>query len=210
VRSVTPTKREYVVGKFRSLCQPTYANCSKCGINPLDPEGPCVRCLTLAKPSPGHMCVRWKVAKLSLCRDDAAPWPSWTTRYKSMEPQNITDWASDEVKILRLSHKIKDASYTLRVRKFAPMPGDMLFETWFDESVGEFKRHDIEPYAVINMEDLHREMQRYVNDNIAKFIVGVVGESDEMLWKTYKMAFERCWDHRVVCSFQRETSSTLL
>ena len=197
------------MGKFHLPCQPTYANCSKCGINLLDPEGPCLRCLRLAKSSPGHMCVRWKLAKLSLCRDQATPWPDWTTRYNSMEAQNMTDWASDEVKNLQLSHKIKNASYTLKVRKFVPMPDDMLFETWFDESVGEFKRHDIEPYAVVDMEDLHREMQRYVNNNIAQFIVGVVGLSDEMLWKTYEMAFKRCWDNRVVCSSQQETSSTL-
>jgi hypothetical protein len=127
-----------------------------------------------------------------------------------MEAQNITGWASDEVKILRLSHKIKGASYTLSVRKFVPMPDDMLFETWFDESVGEFKRHDIEPYAVVDMEDLHREMQRYVNNNIAQFIVGVVGPSDDMLRKTYEIAFKRCWDNRVVCSSQRETLSALL
>jgi len=127
-----------------------------------------------------------------------------------MEAQNITSWASDEVKILQLSHKIKNASYTLSVREFIPMPDDMLFETWFDESVGEFKRHDIEPYAVADMEDLYLEMQKYVDDNILQFIVGVVGLSDEMLRKTYKMAFNRYRDNRVVCSSQRETSSTLL
>ena len=156
------------------------------------------------------MCVRWKVANLSLCRDQATPWPDWTTRYDSMKAQNLTGWASDEVKILQLSHKIKDASYTLSVRKFIPIPDDMLFETWFDKSVGEFKRHYIEPYAVVDMEDLHREMRRYVNNNIAQFVVGVVGLSDEMLWKTYETAFKRCWDNRVVCLSQRETSSTLL
>ena len=147
------------------------------------------------------MCVNWKVAKLSLCRDEAMPWPDWTTRYNTMEIQNITSWASSEEKVLQLSHKMRGASYTLRVRKFVPMPGDMLFETWFDESLGVFKKHHIEPYAVVNMEELQQEMQIYINNHIASFIVGILGSEDEMLWRTYEVAFKRCFDVHVVRSF---------
>ncbi|KAH8698551.1 hypothetical protein BGW36DRAFT_406503 [Talaromyces proteolyticus] len=163
-------------------------------------------CIKLASSFSGHRCVRWRVAKLSLCRDQSAPWPDWTKRYNSMEAKNITNWANDEIRILQCSHKIKDSNYTLYVRKFVPIAGDMLCETWFDETVGEFKKHDIEPYAVVEMEGLEREMQRYVNENIRQFIIGIVGLSDELLWKTYEMALKRCSDNRVASSSQHDPS----
>lgn len=172
----------------------------QCGINPDDPEGPCLRCLRLLPYSTGDMCIRWKVARLSLIRDQSAPWPDWTTRYNHMEASDITTWASHEIKILQLSHGMEGASYTLHVKRFAPDSSDRLYETWFDPAINAFQWHPIEPYAVCDMHQLHQEMRRYIKQNWARFINGVLGHSDFPLFQTFWMAAIRSRDERVVSS----------
>lgn len=137
-------------------------------------------------------CIRWQIQKLSLIRDQQTPWPDWTTRYNTMESRNILDWYDATDRFVHVSHGIPGLTYTLRLRRFVPQLHDMLYETWFDEMSNEFKRHDIAPYAVADMDQLHQETERYIDAGVVPFITKLYGSSeDSILWTTYSMACER-------------------
>jgi hypothetical protein len=129
-----------------------------------------------------------------------------------MEPENISGWANNQDKLLRLTHRgIQGASYGLRVRRFVPEQNDMLYESWYDNEAGVFQRHYIEPYAVVDMTEFQAEMKRYVSQSSFRFLVGIVGPlSDPVFLSTYGMLWNRLRDKDVVSRMKRAGTGSVL
>lgn len=140
-------------------------------------------------------CLRYKITDASLFRKQKFPNPFYSKRWKSMEIQDITDWASESRKTVQFTHGFEGAKYTLELREFVPVEGDSLEEMWYDGEVP--KRHFIPPYAIVDMEKAAKELERYVHTSIAPFTAGIVGYQDEFLWRTYRVAFRHAHESPV-------------
>ena len=105
-----------------------------------------------------------------------------------MEIQDITDWASASRKTIELSHGFGNAKYQLKLREFVPKEGDALYEAWSDGPV--LKKHWIPPFAIENMSDTAKELQRYVDSSLVQCVCKLVGFADPLIWTTYDMTIK--------------------
>lgn len=105
-----------------------------------------------------------------------------------MEISDIKEWASTEIRKVKITHGFERASYELELREFIPLPTDMLSQSWTDGDITKF--HAIPSYAIADMCKAAGEIGRYVDDNIAHWLVGFVGKSDIIFWDTFYAAFQ--------------------
>ncbi|KAK4033686.1 hypothetical protein C8A01DRAFT_49768 [Parachaetomium inaequale] len=160
----------------------------RCHPDMSDPDGPCLTCLALTVPIMCKLpCLRWIITDSSLYREQSRPYQLFSKRWQSMDLVDISTWASTEVKRIRLSQIYLDVPYDVEVREFEPVEGDMLEERW--TSNGVTKSHRIPRYALADMERSAAVLQAFIQDNIARYICGTVGQSDELIWQTYFFAF---------------------
>ncbi|OJD30106.1 uncharacterized protein BKCO1_6600048 [Diplodia corticola] len=174
----------------KGACVRCFMQKIRCEINPQNPDGACKTCLQLKQSITRLPCLRYKITDASLFREQKAPNPFYSKRWDSMEIKDISGWASERTKTIKLTHGFGQAEYTLELREFQPVEGDLLEEVWYDGLTR--KAHPIPPYAIANMSQAAREITRYVENSIAVFVVGTVGEHDPsfpFLWQTYWMAF---------------------
>lgn len=163
---------------------------SKCELNPDDPHGSCLNCRRLSGPLAFRtLCLRDIITDASLYREQSAPSQFFTKRWNSMEIKEITEWASSEVKTIRVTQGFGGAWYELEVREFKPVDGDVLQKFWNDRGV--VKSHMIPPYGLANMEKAACVLREFVDKYIGAYISGIVGRSDDLLWNTYVMAFKQ-------------------
>ena len=106
-----------------------------------------------------------------------------------MDPQDITEWASSEIKIIEVTQGFSRVRERIEVREFIPVEGDSLEEVW--NSGGVLKRHKCPNYAVANVEKAGQDLRQFIDDNVVEYIIGAVGQSDTLLWRTYVMAFKQ-------------------
>lgn len=106
-----------------------------------------------------------------------------------MEMVNINQWMSAETVNVRIAVCIKAASYELELRPFMPMEGDQLYQKWTDYN-GFEKHHYVPNYAVANMDRAAKSMGRYVDDELAKYLLEFLEKRDLMFWNTFYAAFQ--------------------
>ncbi|AEO71828.1 uncharacterized protein THITE_2031104, partial [Thermothielavioides terrestris NRRL 8126] len=168
----------------------------RCHPNLSDRQGPCLNCLALTVPVIRKLpCLRWIITDSSLYREQSKPYQLFSTRWQSMDLVDVDTWASSEVRRIRLSQIYLDAPYEVEVREFVPVEGDMLEEKW--TSNGVTRSHRIPRYALADMEKSAAVLQAFIQDNIARYICGTVGQSDELIWQTYFFAFRHAHSARV-------------
>lgn len=118
-----------------------------------------------------------------------------------MELVDITDWASDETKTITVSQIFLDAPYEVKVKEFIPVQGDMLVEQW--NSGGVVKSHKIPRYALADMEETARMLQKFIDKSVANYILGALAPrnsgktEDELLYQTYMGAFRHVHEAKV-------------
>jgi hypothetical protein len=78
-------------------------------------------------------CVGYRVTDAALYREQQAPFHLFTQRWKSMDLVDISEWADDEIRVIKISLDFLYAPFEVRVRRFVPAPGDMLEERWVDK-----------------------------------------------------------------------------
>ncbi|KAL8847887.1 MAG: hypothetical protein Q9221_007098 [Calogaya cf. arnoldii] len=140
-----------------------------------------------------NACIRCRMQRIRivdaiLFRDQKAPNVFYSRRWNSMEIQDITDWASENRKLIELSHGFGNAKYKLQLREFVPTDGDTLFEAWSDGPV--LKKHFIPPFAIEDMNVTAKEIGRYVDSSIVECAIKIVGDADSLIWDTYQMAIK--------------------
>ena len=103
-----------------------------------------------------------------------------------MDLVDITDWRSHEIKTIEVTQMFLHAPYSIEVREFMPLEGDMLEEKWTDGDVT--KSHRIPPYALADMEKTAQTMRCFLDRSTITYVKGTVGNLDTLLWSTYQMA----------------------
>jgi hypothetical protein len=153
-----------------------------------DPNGACLTCQDLTCPLVVKpLCLRWIITDSSLYREQSMPYQLFSKRWQTMDLVDIKTWASNEVRLISLSQIYLNAPYSVEVREFEPVEGDMLEEKWTTNGI--IKTHRIPPYALADMEKSAAVMQAFIQDSIATYICGTVENSDLLIWQTYVFAF---------------------
>ncbi|KAK3343384.1 hypothetical protein B0T25DRAFT_298854 [Lasiosphaeria hispida] len=150
----------------------------------------CSRCLSRELP-----CVGYRVTDVALYREQSAPCHLFSKRWKSMDMIDITDWADNDVRTIKISLAFLDAPFEVDVRKFVPAPGDSLEEKWVDKK-GNLKKWPVPPYGIVCMaraaESISYMMDRNVVNYMNSLIGGGTGDESHLLWQTYYAAFRHC------------------
>ena len=183
-----PSKYPYPTSKHQSYCRLIYPS-PKCVPDPLNKFGPCITCkmateTALTRP----LCVRKKVTDARIFAEGSHPQFRWTQRWKHMKIVEITEWASKEVKTIRLTQDVGNLSYPLRVRQFIPKKGDSLQREW--STRGKPNAFKCAPYAIENMKQTSGELAAFVERSIEPSITYYIDDSDWLLNSTYRMALQ--------------------
>lgn len=212
-------RQETAERRKQNACDKCHRLKERCPPNPDDPEGPCLRCMRAARRREKDdvaydidssdelsVCISWKLANLTLFRDQATVWPKWTTRYNDPKlAVDIADWNGQDFKTLQICYNnplrnptVKEAWYTVRVRRFTPLPGDTLYEEWYDSHTCTMKRHRVEPYAIDNLNEYESALLDYTANSLSYFVIGNI--ADVMVTQTFVMAYKHCKDPATVRS----------
>lgn len=116
-----------------------------------------------------------------------------------MEPFDMAEWASDEIKTITLTQVFLHAPFQLRVRRFVPKEGDMLNEKWQDGD--KTLIHNIPPYAMASLQETKEMYREFIYRNICTYINGVI--EDRKLPQLFAETYARAVRHRLetkVCS----------
>lgn len=165
----------------------------QCEPNEHDPEHndclTCQRAYQSKVPSIRTLpCLRLIITDVSLYREQVMPFQLFSRRWQSMDLVNITNWASSEVKTIKISQIHVDAPYEVQVREFVPVEGDLLETTWV--SGYQVRRHKTPQYALADMQSAATTLEWLTATYVCYYIVNTVGFSSELIWQTYRYAFQ--------------------
>ncbi|KAJ8130806.1 hypothetical protein O1611_g2822 [Lasiodiplodia mahajangana] len=162
---------------------------ARCIPDPANLRGPCLTCKMVTETALSRpICVRKKVTEAKLFAKGEHPQFRWSQRWKSMKPIDIKNWASSEVRTIWVTQDVAGLKYPLRVRKFIPIPGDSLQRNWSTNGVE--KHYDCTNYAIENMLEAGRDLEKFVDGSIALSIDYYIDKSDWLLHQTYHMALK--------------------
>lgn len=136
-------------------------------------------------------CVRYRIPDTTLYREQEAPYFVFSQRWKTMDLVDITNWADDEIRTIKLSLIYLHAPYCIKVKKFIPLPGDMVDKIWTKN--GSIVKYPLPPYGIANMEEAAKSVERMIEREVGNFVLRTVGDlgADELIWDTYLAAFRR-------------------
>jgi hypothetical protein len=136
--------------------------------------------------------VNYRVTDAALYREQDAPFHMFSKRWKSMDLVDITDWADEEVRTIHISLDFLEAPFPVHVRRFVPVEGDLLEETWVDKN-GNQKMWPVPPYAIVRMAEAADAMGEMIEKQVGNYITsllgGGTGTGHDLLWQTYLEAF---------------------
>ena len=163
--------------------------CSKCEADTNDPHGVCQTCKSVSKQKIYTLpCVRYRITECTLFRKGKGPGLDFTSRWPKMELKDITDWASTEVRLIKVKSDVCDVPLQLFVRKFNPHPRDSLHRSWMDDKTKKFWKTT--PYAIVNMSTAQSTMRDYITKNVFRCVDYFLKtqSGDELVKQTYKFA----------------------
>jgi len=113
-------------------------------------------------------------------------------RWPRMELVDINEWASGQIKTICVTQYVKRngggyITYPIKVRRFVPTADDSLARRWKFNGVEEL--YECAPYAIADMTEAGRMMERVVDNSLLDAILSYVDKEDTLLHKTYMMAY---------------------
>ncbi|KAJ2907079.1 hypothetical protein MKZ38_008647 [Zalerion maritima] len=164
----------------------------RCNINDDDERGPCLTCAKVANSKIWRLpCLRYKITDIQLFKPGKqVEGHEWTRRWTEGVVDDIANWESMDVKVIHVSEGFsRDKWVNLEVRKFIPQEGDKLERSWIIN--GTKRSVIIPPYAICDTHKAKDEYQRYIDETIVDCFNAVLGPSNRLLQRTYRIALAR-------------------
>jgi hypothetical protein len=121
----------------------------------------------------------------------------WTQRWPDAKLEDMSDWASPEIRRIQTTEGFSSVPLELEVRKFVPKEGDVLERYWWTQD--RIKRSmSVPAFAIANVNAARRDYENYINQGGAEFFKGWLKEKDELLVKTYNAAIQAGNDSNTV------------
>jgi hypothetical protein len=99
---------------------------------------------------------------------------------------DVSTWADSEVRMIHITQDYSPRPLVLRVRRFAPVEGDMLSRSWVHGSIK--KSVMLPPYAIANLREAERSYKEYITNEGKRFFFSTLERKEGLLWETYNMA----------------------
>ncbi|KAI1461644.1 hypothetical protein F4805DRAFT_240428 [Annulohypoxylon moriforme] len=165
----------------------------RCEINPADKLGTCKTCLKVANMKVWRMpCLRYKITDVKLFKPGNVKGYEWTRRWIEGIPDDISQWASMEIRKVKVTEGYTNQPIELRVRQFIPQEGDRLERSWVHD--GTRKNVKIPPYAIVNLEEAKSIYTEYIRQGLPECCKKVLSGKDRLLLATYAAAIRASRD----------------
>lgn len=162
---------------------------SQCNLDPRDEVGPCISCQKISNTKVFRVpCLRLKIVDIKLFKPGQVQGFEWTKRWENSPSgsSEISQWASNETKVIKVTEGYTGDAVLLKVREFVPQPGDKLARSWV--SRGERKSVPIPPYAIVDLAEAERSYNKYIEKGIVECLKRVLGPREKLVWRTYALA----------------------
>ncbi|KAH0493991.1 hypothetical protein TgHK011_000630 [Trichoderma gracile] len=160
----------------------------RCEFNSDGLGGSCLTCKKVENTKAARLpCLRYKITDMTLYKPGQVPGYEWTQRWNKNSSDPIQLWASREVKVIYISVGFSNRYMPLQVRRFVPRDGDKLERTW--DYQGTKKSVTIPPYALVDLEAGKSAYTRYIRDSMTDIFRNMLGDSENLLYKTYLQAW---------------------
>ncbi|KAI8961857.1 hypothetical protein F5Y11DRAFT_209978 [Daldinia sp. FL1419] len=167
----------------------------RCETNPTDKLGTCLTCLKVINTKIWRMpCLRYKITDVKLFKPGNVKGYEWTRRWIEGIAGDISQWASMETRVVKVTEGYTEQAVELRVRQFIPQEGDKLERSWVHE--GNRKRVKIPPYAIVNLEEAKNTYTNYIRKGLPECCHRVVGK-ERFLLATYGAAIRASKDQTI-------------
>ncbi|KAI0482334.1 hypothetical protein GGR56DRAFT_663312 [Xylariaceae sp. FL0804] len=163
----------------------------RCETNPTDKNGRCLTCDRVGgSVKVWRMpCLRYKLTDVKLFKPAGqVKGYEWTTRWVEGLADNISQWASPEIRLVEVSEGYTKQRVTLSVRPFIPQDGDKLDRTWVYNGVMKTAR--IPAYAISSLDGVKELYDRYIEEGLQECCKSVLSKRDPLLRLTYGMAIK--------------------
>jgi len=181
----------------------------QCNGDPEDERGVCLGCKNKSSKVWRLPCLRLKINDVILSKPGQVEGYEWTLRWReNMVLDDIGNWASTDIKIIRVTEGYTGHSVELRVRQFIPQEGDKIERSWVS-SRGIKKSVRIPPYAIIDLEAAKAQCDSYIKRGLVDVFKQLLGPKEKLLWQTYSLARKRSIDQSVAPRERELLASTL-
>jgi hypothetical protein len=109
-----------------------------------------------------------------------------TCRWPEMKLRDISSWADAEIRTINISSDVFIFPLDLSVRRFVPIPQDLLHDSWIDGRVKKFKQ--ITPFAIVHMSAAVQKMRDYIDKHVFECMEYCLRNEDAWIQETYKFA----------------------
>lgn len=110
-----------------------------------------------------------------------------TRRWVGTQVKDVGDWADGTVLEIHMAQGLAPTPMILSVRRFIPAEGDVLVRRWVDNGVA--KEHVLPPYALADIRKTAVAFEKYLREHAFEGLSEAVKDSDELIKRTYNMAF---------------------
>lgn len=132
-------------------------------------------------------CLRLKIVDIKLFKPGQVQGFEWTKRWESnSNTSEISQWASAETKVIKVTEGYTTDAVLLKVRQFVPQEGDKLNRSWVAK--GEKKSVPIPPYAIVDLAEAEKSYSRYIEKGVIECCRRVLGPKEKLIWRTYRLA----------------------
>jgi hypothetical protein len=122
-------------------------------------------------------CIRSTITKLVLYRPGGL---GLTRRWEGTKVKDVGDWADDAIRTIHMNQGLSQNPMVVRVRKFNPQEGDILYK-------GSQKLM-LEPYCLADVEETAKYFHDYLSTNVRYLEQSVKASSCSLVRDTYAMA----------------------
>ncbi|OAA68489.1 hypothetical protein SPI_00684 [Niveomyces insectorum RCEF 264] len=158
----------------------------RCNCDPSNVTGECLGCKKSLSRTWRLPCMRLKISDVVLSKTSQVKGHEWTLRWKENTVlDDVGQWASSEVRTIRITEGYTNDYVELRVRRFVPQDGDRLDRSWVTPS-GEMRSVTIPPYAIIEPESIGPHYNAYIKKGLVACCNHVLGDhKGTLIWPTY-------------------------
>ncbi|EAA34527.3 hypothetical protein NCU03248 [Neurospora crassa OR74A] len=163
----------------------------RCNLDPENEKGPCLGCKKIAANTTKIYrlnCLRWKIMDIKLFKPGQVKDHKWTERWKDSVVDDIGNWASSEVRTIRVTEGYTGKWIELQVRQFEPQPGDSLYRKWVSKN-GEVKRAEVPAFAIVDMESAKTSFNEYIKRALGNCCTYLL-RKERLLQRTYSLAIK--------------------
>ena len=101
--------------------------------------------------------------------------------------KEIDTWSSPTSRLIEITQDI-GPTLKLLCKEYIPLDGDQQDYHWKDAFTGAPKTLTTPPYAIADVERAHVTIERYIEENLEKYLEGILDSENTIVWESFRIA----------------------